>query len=111
MTKQRTFKDHPAADADKPSLVRREALLEELRRATEALKPSHQLEDARNQWQEAQKALQEALKPSQQLEDVRKQWQEAQKALQEALAPSKKYLDAINKAQKIAGVSGKHEED
>jgi hypothetical protein len=39
MTKQRTFKDHPAVDANKPSLVRREALLEELRRAMEIGNP------------------------------------------------------------------------
>jgi hypothetical protein len=133
MTKQRKLKDHPAVDPDKPSLVLREALDEELRRAMETLKPTQNLQDVTKQWQEFQKALQEALKPApqsqdvakqwqvskealqealkpaQNLQDVANQWQVSQKALQEAVAPSKEYLNAINKAEMIAGIARKHE--
>ena len=73
MTKKRTIKNHPAIDPQKPSLVRREALLEELRRAQEAVKPAQQFQDVLKQLQESQKALCQAMKPPQQLQDVTKQ--------------------------------------
>jgi len=60
--------------------------------------------------QESQKALSEAMKPAQQFQNVLKELQESQKALREAVAPSQKYLDAIQKANRIAGISGEDDE-
>ena len=81
MTKRR-IKQHPSLDPAKPSLIEREAYLQELAR------------------------LQKALQPSKQYQDLMKHYQDAMK---KALQPSKQYMKELENAKRIQRVFEKHD--
>lgn len=81
MTK-RKIKQHPNLDPAKPSLIEREAYLQELAR------------------------LQKALQPSKQSQDLMKHYQDAMK---KALQPSKQYMKELENAKRIQIVFEKHD--
>lgn len=114
---KRKLRNHPAVDIEKPSLVRREALFQELQRAGEAMRPFTLPEDVLTQWRESQKALKAAvetanlskeskrlLKTSQQsfqvAADAMKQWKESLKALQAAMYPHEDAMRQWRESQK-----------
>jgi len=94
MTKRR-IKQHPSLDPAKPSLIEREAYLQELARLQKALQPSKQYQDA----------MQKALQPSKQYQDLMKHYQDAMK---KALQPSKQYMKELENAKRIQRVFEKH---